>query len=694
MHNSGERFDPPKCYPGTRVTVIQHLLDWILQRHEREFIRWLYGPAGAGKSAIMQEIAELCYSRGILIASFFFSRTAPMRSDEKRLITTIAYQLALSIPGAKPLIEKAIDLDPAFFEKSLQFQLDLLVVGPLNHLYRTTGAHPTPQPHLIVIDGLDECQGNDMQRYVLNCFLTATMSCEFPLQILISSRPEAHITTTFSSPSFRSSLVRTALDDSYLPKEDIELFLSGSIREIKDTHPLRGYIPSNWPSHDLVATLVRKSSGQFIYAATVVKFISAQDYRPDDRLDIVLGLSSSSYEGPFAELDALYSQIFSALEDIIVPLHILSYLILSVPIWMEDVLSPPRIEKFLDLRSGTVASVLNKLSSVIKLPQSDAAPVRILHASLTDFLLDKSRSGRYFLDEGLGHSHIVRMCFRQLTHGTDPWLMGYATDSLEHHYQLASPSESLFEDIVHLDLHLALKSLSESGARMLFFDRVEIFSATLREYLSSTHIPKVRPFLHKHHLLTIRKFPNHDTLVTQCRHNVERFLQSQVDLYRSIAPRLLNLLAIYTVHPTSLYHREPFSFKCDNPKTTVTWVDYLLGFAQSVRKHSNVVLRDEMEQLDDLLKTGQDGPEQWKRTLSYMKRESYEFVLTCLPRLLERAESDPHLLLILKEVTFPPPETHLETHLAVVVWAIEKYKEFEENESKLTKGIGGDQEDV
>jgi hypothetical protein len=29
FHNSGERFDPPKCHPNTRVAVLAEIMQWI-----------------------------------------------------------------------------------------------------------------------------------------------------------------------------------------------------------------------------------------------------------------------------------------------------------------------------------------------------------------------------------------------------------------------------------------------------------------------------------------------------------------------------------------------------------------------------------------------------------------------------------------------------------------------------------------
>ena len=74
-------------------------------------------------------------------------------------------------------------------------------------------------------------------------------------------------------------------------------------------HPRRYLLSSSWPSLDIVYTLVKKTSGQFIYASTVTKFVASIRHQPADRLDIILGLRAPRNELPFAELDALYMHI-------------------------------------------------------------------------------------------------------------------------------------------------------------------------------------------------------------------------------------------------------------------------------------------------------------------------------------------------------------------------------------------------
>ncbi len=59
IHNSEHRHDPPKCHPNTRIAIRDTLMDWVVDTADANArIMWFYGPAGAGKSAIAQTLAE------------------------------------------------------------------------------------------------------------------------------------------------------------------------------------------------------------------------------------------------------------------------------------------------------------------------------------------------------------------------------------------------------------------------------------------------------------------------------------------------------------------------------------------------------------------------------------------------------------------------------------------------------------
>ncbi|KAJ7074587.1 hypothetical protein C8F01DRAFT_1101041, partial [Mycena amicta] len=102
FHNSEQRFPPPKCHPQTRVAVQEAIQSWAMSDSEEgPSVLWVYGPAGAGKSAIAQTMAERWSAPGPrdLAAAFFFAHWRNGGGDGAKLFPTLAYQFALRSPG-------------------------------------------------------------------------------------------------------------------------------------------------------------------------------------------------------------------------------------------------------------------------------------------------------------------------------------------------------------------------------------------------------------------------------------------------------------------------------------------------------------------------------------------------------------------------------------------------------------------
>ena len=415
FHNSDERFDPPKCHPNTRIAVLKEIMQWIKWGEDLDaFIMWVYGPAGSGKSAIAQTIAEMCEDEMILLASFFFSRNDPSRSTVKPLIATITYQITLNLPQVRDAILQVIEHDPLIFSKSLAVQVQSLIIAPLQPLVEAGYFNEPTSRRLVIIDGLDKCSDPKIQQNVLEVLANAQRQYGLPLIFLFASRPEQHISLAFNIGLLPSVTTRIALDESYLPDEDIELFLTDKFQEIKSTHRLRAYIPPQWPCPHILEQLVRKSSGQFIYASTVIHYIASIRHKPVDRLDIILGIRPPQRDLPFAELDALYTHILSGVEDIERVLEILGVIFFcnhsGSRKWN---LRPPMIEKFLGLQPGDVELYLGDLNSLIYI-EPRWWNIRVLHASLTDFFVDPTRSKIFWINRQARHTAFARQCLQAL----------------------------------------------------------------------------------------------------------------------------------------------------------------------------------------------------------------------------------------------------------------------------------------
>ena len=472
-------------------------MDWILRfgvDDQNAVILWMYGPAGAGKTAIAHDIAHRCNIENLLLASFFFSRFDPTRSNAKSLIPTIAYQIAINIPGTREKISATIEQDPFILTRSLEAQMAALIVEPLREPLEAGYFNAPTSRCLIIIDGLDECDTSTVQCGILQIMSLLFHDYHLPLLILVSSRPERHLSHSFrtgSLPEFHTTL---ALDDTYEPDNDIRLFLTDNFRQVKATHPMSGYLDHSWPSVDVLEGLVKKSSGQFIYASTVVKYVSSIRHKPADRLDVILGIRPPRHarEMPFGELDALYTHIFTAVEDIETVLLILGFHLL-LNLFAYPSMDIGNLEHFFLLSKGDIMMLLGDLSSLVPISNVETY-IHFSHASLGDFLLDPARSKEFYIDLSNIHTRCMHLCFHHNKQCTlsyfpqkevtaHPRLIDsiskdynahiiYAGINLLWHCENTPPSSALQlrEEIINFSLHIPdFSSVNTPPRRSLFY---------------------------------------------------------------------------------------------------------------------------------------------------------------------------------------------------------------------------------
>ena len=385
---------------------------WVKERPENggHLVLWMYGPAGAGKSAIAQSIAELC--EALLAASFFFSRTAHGRNDHSMLVATIVWQLIKSIPEIREIVLSALEYDPTLLSQTPATQMKALIVDPMNQVPMDLLAE---RSRLVIIDGLDECFPPESQDDILDILSTSLRDLKTPLYFLIASRPHTNIRYAFSSDAFRSIMRTLPLEHDYQSTQDIRHYLTSSFGEIRRKH---AYLPSSWPKADDIEVLVEKSSGQFIYAATVIRYIARGHHGHEKRLDIVLKLRlPDNSAAPFAMLDALYLQIFRSVGDEIEKVkEILGALVfLKVDINKLEVL-----ENFFSYRPGELASIMGDMHALVCIPDSRSESVKIYHASLPDFLLDPTRSQSFHLHAASVYLNLAQQCITRVDKDGSP----------------------------------------------------------------------------------------------------------------------------------------------------------------------------------------------------------------------------------------------------------------------------------
>lgn len=361
---------------------------------------WLSGPAGAGKTAIIQSVAEKWKKSGVSTASFFFFRGDGTRNTAKPLAATLLYQLIDLIPALKQSMADLLSSKPLITEASIHDQMMGFIDTPIHTLIHQKSID-VQTPIVLLIDGLDECSSDDkiIQERVLTALQDLVSPEDSPFVALVASRREPNLIMAFRKLSLKLGSI--FLDDDYRPAEDIHLFVAAKFDEIKRTHHLSNRLNKEWPLDADIDNITNKSSGQFIYAATVMRFLEYSPESPNITLKIVQGIQPLEDHSPFAQIDAMYSYIFSQARSLDTIKEMFAmHLIGSAYNSMFDN-STNLFDDFLpavcDVTS--VESLISPLASMIRMEHSSEGMRLIFyHASLGDFLQDESRSRTYFVD--------------------------------------------------------------------------------------------------------------------------------------------------------------------------------------------------------------------------------------------------------------------------------------------------------
>lgn len=207
--DSSERDNPPRCHPGTRTLFLEQLRTRIHDNTLGTRIIWLFGPAGVGKSAIMQTVAETLAeteSPKLPFSTLFFSRPN-QRDDPKKVFNTLAYGFAVVERPYLQFLEERLAADPGFFAKSIEEQFKRLFIMPFaNGRVRTDSRR-----WVVLLDGLDECNDEREQCKILDVIYSSIIyhTQTTPFIWIIASRPEAHLRSAFAQIQERCTAIWT-----------------------------------------------------------------------------------------------------------------------------------------------------------------------------------------------------------------------------------------------------------------------------------------------------------------------------------------------------------------------------------------------------------------------------------------------------------------------------------------------------
>ena len=413
--NSSEKQYHPICLQNTRVGVLKEIRAWANGQDEK-CIFWLNGLAGTGKSTIARTIAHEYSEQKCLRASFFFSRGGGDVGHAGKFFTTIAVQLANQSPSLKNNICGAISENNNITSQSLRDQWRYLVLQPLSRL---DGNFPQLS-YLLIVDALDECEGENDIRTILQLLAEARSLKTVRLRILLTSRPEIPIRHGFfhipgaEHQDFVLHRISPAIID-----HDMSIFLEYDLGLIRQERAL----DACWPGDQAVKRLVQGAGGLFIWAATACRFVREGKRFAAKRLAKILEGSNTSITAPEKHLNEMY---ITVLKHSIFPdytdgekeelcsmvRHILgSIVVLFSP------LSADSLGRLLRATIEDVNQTLEDLHAILDIPEDETCPLRLHHPSFRDFLLDKHRCEdlNFWVDEKQAHRTLAASCIQLMS---------------------------------------------------------------------------------------------------------------------------------------------------------------------------------------------------------------------------------------------------------------------------------------
>ncbi|KAJ1305786.1 hypothetical protein OPQ81_010516 [Rhizoctonia solani] len=461
--NAGAELNRRECTPGTRVIVLEKILEWTRKKHEGG-VYWLNGMAGTGKTTIAYSVCKRLDAENKLAASFFCSRLRDECRNVNLIIPSIAYQLAHFSPPFQHALSSILEEDQHIEHKTLDQQFDVLIKKPLLTIKSVVG-----EEMVVVIDALDECENKDSTMSMLGMLLSK--STGLPLRFIVSSRPEPQIRDQMTEDRVGSRLVLHELDRGAV-QTDVERYIRDELKHMKPA-----------PEEDQISALVKRAGILFIYASTVVRYIGYDNFQsdPHGRLCDILNGPESEEDVEYEEIDQLYVTVLDAAlgnRKLRKVQRDMMQQVLHTVICAREPLTVVGLSGLLQIDNPErVREVLRPLWSVLYIVEGNEL-VTTLHASFPDFMLESTRSKKYHCDSEAHNRKLAELCFTRIERTRPQFnicqldsshLPDHSVPDIKHRVEEAISSELLYACRYWADHVQAAKCSSSMVEQLLEF---------------------------------------------------------------------------------------------------------------------------------------------------------------------------------------------------------------------------------
>ena len=383
----------------------------------------------------------------------------------------------MHIPPIQRHVRDALSGHSNVANLSLVDQWRQLVLRPLTNL----DDGDVDSPYVIVIDALDECEGERFVPTILQLLTEAGSLRRVRLRVILTSRPEVPIRIGFCQiPNAEHHDFILHDVEATIVNQDISLFIDYELKRIGQ----RQTFEPGWPSEQAISLLVSKACGLFIWAATACRIIDEGEEFGPERLDDMLQADAVG-TAPDQHLDDIYLTVLKNS----ISQHLTDKekerrldglsAILGTIVVLFSTLSANALTTLLCMPKLNIDRTLQRLHAVLNVPEDRRRPLQLHHPSFRDFLLDigRCRDPSFQVDEKQAHQTLAKRCLQLMSTSLKRNVCGVdapgasATDVMEGHIQDCLPLE------VQYACTYWVQHLQKSGAQ--FHDRILEF---LREH--------------------------------------------------------------------------------------------------------------------------------------------------------------------------------------------------------------------
>ncbi|KAF7794633.1 hypothetical protein EIP86_005770 [Pleurotus ostreatoroseus] len=397
------------CLEGTRTYLCQRIANWLdTTAADQPNLFWLHGKAGAGKSTVANTVRIMAQENGHPVSCFFCKRDHSSLGNPQRLFPTLAYRFSQEHKSYRTTVYELLRdgtrgagvLDSL----NVKEQFDKLFAGPI-----TQTVDPR-QPHVVIIDALDECGSWRDQRKLAQCIVALSQAAPW-VKVFVTSRDEVDIHNIFSG----TTRIERNINTEEGTEDDIRMYIERAAKETRNLEL----------SEETIHELVTRAEGLFIWCSTLFKWLGESRW-PKGQLDKLL--SGLQQGGPWSQMYELYDKIldssFKIPDDVSFVREVL--MIINVTANYRP-LSSKAIGSFLldnDQHRGIseremharVADYVRQLHGVLYVDEGNAS-VRAHHTSFYDFLQWKAANDPGWRTQEIVHRRLFDRCMNILHAG-------------------------------------------------------------------------------------------------------------------------------------------------------------------------------------------------------------------------------------------------------------------------------------